>query len=226
MHGYRCFPGTGHALYDHIVVGRFTDDVVLLLLDGRYDFSQHRLLVLCQVFSQELVIGNHLGIVIIQKLSVFNFIGSLHLQVDFYALACIMPAVRRRITALSQPVFIVGIRHRRPPVHYHPVGGILRYPAAADVEGFGLVKRLVTKNDSAEIWFLHGLFISCQRPLHVIMQCNRIIQDRVNLCIVIVVMLQHFIDVGLHACHFPAVVFHIVVNHCQRSGKIRFLFPL
>ena len=128
----RGFSRTGSSLNNHHLGSFVADDLVLLLLDGRYDFSQYRLLVLCQVFSQELVIGNHLGIVIIQKLSVFNFIGTLHLQVDFYALQCIMPAVRRRITALSQPVFIVGIRHRPPSRTYSgPAGPRWRPPGPA-----------------------------------------------------------------------------------------------
>ena len=120
MHGHRGFPRSRHALYDHVVVGRTADDIILLLLNGGDDFSQHGLLVFCQILRQQIVIGHHLGIVKIQQPSILNFIGTLSLQVNFDP-----SASRHGIAAFSKSVFIIGIRHRRAPVHHHPVSGIL-----------------------------------------------------------------------------------------------------
>ena len=120
VHGHRGFPRSRHALYDHVVVGRTADDIILLLLNGSDDFSQHGLLVFCQILRQQIVIGHHLGIVKIQQPSILNFIGTLSLQVNFDP-----SASRHGIAAFSKSVFIIGIRHRRAPVHHHPVSGIL-----------------------------------------------------------------------------------------------------
>ena len=55
-----------------------------------------------------------------------------------------------------------------------------------------------------------------------VMKRDRIVQDRVDLCIIIVIMRQHFINVLAHPGNFPAVVFHIVTNDGKCFCKILF----
>ena len=120
VHGHCGFSRSRHALYDHVVVGRAADDIILLLLNGGDDLTQHGLLVFCQILRQQIVVGHHLGIVKIQELSFLDLVGPLSLQVDFHP-----SSAGHRIAAFPQAVLIIGIRHRRAPVHHDPVGGIL-----------------------------------------------------------------------------------------------------
>ena len=129
MHRHCRFPGARHPLHDHIVIGRFPDDFVLFLLDGRYDLTEYRLLVSGKVFGQQIIIGNHLRIKIVKELSFFNLVGTLQLQIN----GKLLP-VGRRITAFSQPIFIICVGNRRTPINDHLVCCIFCNPASSDIQ--------------------------------------------------------------------------------------------
>ena len=120
VHGHRGFSRSGNALHDHVVVRRTADDVILLLLNGGYDLTQHRLLVFGKVLCQQIVVSHHLRIIKIQKLSFLDLIGPLSLQVNFHP-----SAAGHRIAAFSQTVLIIGVGDGRSPVHHNPMGSIL-----------------------------------------------------------------------------------------------------
>ena len=107
---------------------------VVLLLDGSYDFSQHRFLVFGEILHQQIVIGHHFRVKIIQQLSIFNLKGPLHLQINGNLLS-----LRGSIAALSQAVLVIGIGHGGPPVHYHPVRIVPGNAALPDIQRFLLL---------------------------------------------------------------------------------------
>ncbi len=82
VHGHSGLSGTCHTLNDDIVIGRFADDDILLLLYGGHDFTEHSLLIFGQIFGQQIVIGHHLAVKILQELSGFDLIGALSFQVN------------------------------------------------------------------------------------------------------------------------------------------------
>ena len=83
MHGYGSLPGSRNSLDNHVMIWGFTDNIILFLLDSGNNFSQYGLFVFRQIFGKKVIIGNHLGIIIIQQSAVLNFIGALHPQVYF-----------------------------------------------------------------------------------------------------------------------------------------------
>ncbi len=129
MHCHRGFSGSCHSLHNNIVVGGFPDNIVLFLLDGGHDLPQHGLFVFRQVFCQQFVIGHNFTVKIVQKLSLFNLISPLQLQVNVHLFVA-----GSQVAAFSQPVFIVGIGHGRPPVDYGLMCGVFGNAPLADVE--------------------------------------------------------------------------------------------
>ena len=170
MHGDRRLTGARHSLYDHIVIGRFSDDLILLLLNGSNDFSQHCLLVFCQVFCQKIVICHNLCIIKIKQLSFFDLIGSLQFQINFH-----LCAVRCGIAAFSKSVLVVGIGNRCTPVGYHIVSGVLCDATFTDINGLLLIKSFIMKHDSSEIGFVFCFLISFQGTFHMVMQSDGIV---------------------------------------------------
>ena len=77
VHGYGCLSGSGNTLYNDVVIRRFTNDVVLFLLDRRNNFAKNCLLIFRKILCQQLIIGNDFRIKVIEQLSVVNLISSL-----------------------------------------------------------------------------------------------------------------------------------------------------
>ena len=128
MHGYGCLPGSGNTLYNDVVIRRFTDDVVLFLLDRCDNFAQNCLLIFRKILCQKLIIGNDFRVEVIEQLSVVNLISSLQIKTDWK-----LPAIRCMIAAFPQSVFIVRICYRCTPVHNHLMRCILRNSSASDI---------------------------------------------------------------------------------------------
>ena len=82
MHGHCGLAGARRSLYDHVVLGLFADDFVLLLLDCGNDLAQHRLFVPRQIFCQQFIVGHHIRIVEVLQLIIFDLIGALPRQGD------------------------------------------------------------------------------------------------------------------------------------------------
>ncbi len=129
VHGYRGFSGTGHSLDNHIMIGRFADNLILFFLNRGYNLSQHSLFVARQIFGQQIIVGNHFTVKIVQKLSLLNLIGTFQLQIDIQRLS-----VRGLIAALAQTIFIIDIGHRRAPVYDCLMGSIAGDSSFADIE--------------------------------------------------------------------------------------------
>ena len=147
MHGNCRFPGSGATLHDHVLLRRFPDDGILLLLDRRYDFPEHCLFILRQIFRQKLIVRHHIRIVKIFQLIVLDLIGSLSVQVDLIGLL-----IFYRISTAAERILIVNRCHRRTPVDHDFIGDVFRNADPADVAGFVLFQILIVKINSAEIW--------------------------------------------------------------------------
>ncbi len=208
MHGYRGLTGACHTLYNDIVIGGLADNFILLFLDSGNDFPQHCLLVFGKVFGQQLIVCHHFAVVIIQQLSLFNLISPLQLQVNGN-----LSITGSGITAFSKTVFIIGIGHRGPPVHYSLMGGVYGYASLADIDALLLFQRFVIKVNSAEIGLRLCLLISLQCPLHLLVKRHAVFQQVNQFRIVIVEMVQHIINFFPHTSHPLAVDFQIVVDN-------------
>ena len=76
MHGHRGLSGARHSLHDGVVIGRFADNLILLLLNRGYDLAKHRLLVFGEIFREKLIICDHLAVKIIEKPSALDLVGA------------------------------------------------------------------------------------------------------------------------------------------------------
>ena len=56
--------------------------------------------------------------------------------------------------------------------------GITGNSSLANIKGFLLINRQILKHYSAEIGLFQGFFISYQRPLHMFVHGDRIVQNR------------------------------------------------
>ena len=63
--------------YNNVLIRQIPDDGILLLLDGSDDIAENRILILGQIFDQEVIIGGNIVIVIAVKLTIGNIIGTL-----------------------------------------------------------------------------------------------------------------------------------------------------
>ncbi len=170
MHGHRGFSRARHPLHNHIVIGGFSDNLILLLLNGGNDFSQNRLLVFGQILCKKLVVGNYLAVKKIQQLSAFNFISTLARQINRN-----IHIPRRPVAAFSQIVFVICVCHRRAPVHHRLMGGVPCYAAPADIKRLLLTGFFIAENDSAKVGLVFCLFIAHKRPLHVLVHRDRVV---------------------------------------------------
>ena len=78
------------------------------------------------------------------------------------------------------------------------------------------------KNNSPEIGLFQRLFIALQCPLHMGVHGYGIVQDRQDFRIVIMIMLQHFIDILLHLGNFLSIFPHVVTHDPQSFRQISF----
>ncbi len=207
MHGHCGLAGTGHPLDDDVVIRGFAYDVVLLFLDGGDDLSQDSLLVFCQVFCQQFVVGHHLAVVVIQKLSVLDLICALQLQVDGN-----LSVSRGGVAASAQTVFIVCVCHRRPPVDHSLAGGVPGNASFADVDALILLQHLVVKVNPAEIGFVPSPLVPFQGTLHLVVQRHAVLQEIDQLRVVIVKMVEHVVDFFPHPGYLSAVVFQVFMD--------------
>ena len=210
VHGYGCLSGSGNTLYNDVVIRRFTDDVVLFLLDRRNNFTQNCLLIFRKILCQKLIIGNHFRVKVIEQLSVVNLISPFQIKTDWK-----FSAIRCTITAFSQSVFIIRIRYRRTPVHNHLMRRIFCNSSSADIQGFLLLKRLIQKINPSKIRLLCCLPVTHQGKLHMIPHRYRVTQLRVDFYIIVVIVLQHFLNLLTHLTDFALVIFHITLHNIQ-----------
>ena len=147
MHGNCRFPGSSATLHDHVLLRRFPNDGILLLLDRRYDLPEHCFFILRQIFRQKLIVRHHIRIVKIFQLIVLDLIGPLSVQVDLIGLL-----IFYRISTSAERILIVNRCHRRTPVDHDFTGDVFRNADPADVEGFVLFQILIVKINSAKIW--------------------------------------------------------------------------
>ena len=77
MHGHGGLAAARHSLYDHALKGNITDDLVLFLLNGGNDISQHHVLILRQILDQQLVVGGHITVVVAIHDAIFDVESSL-----------------------------------------------------------------------------------------------------------------------------------------------------
>ena len=218
VHGNGSFSGSRHSLDNDVVVGGLADDIVLLFLDGGHNLSQHSLLVSCQVLGEQLVVGHHRTVKVIQKFPLFNLVSPLHFQVDLH-----LSVARGHVAALAQAVLVVDIGHRGPPVHHYLVSAVPGDASLADIEGFFLSQSLIVKDDSAEVRFFLCLFIPLHSHFHVVMQGNGVGQDDVNLSIIVVVVFQHLVDFRLHSADLLSIVCQICLDDRERLLQESFL---
>ena len=211
VHGYGCLSGSGNTLYNDVVIRRFTDDVVLLLLNRCDNFTQNCLLIFRKILCQKFIIGNDFRVEVIEQLSVVNLISSLQIKTDGK-----LPAIRCTIAAFSQSVFIICIRYRCAPVHDHLMRRILRNSSPADIQGFLLLKRLIQKINPSKIRLLCCLLVTHQGRLHMIPHRYRVAHLRVDFYIIVVIVLQHFLNLLTHLTDFALVIFHITLHDIQR----------
>ena len=78
------------------------------------------------------------------------------------------------------------------------------------------------KNNSPEVGLFQRLFIALQCPLHMGVHGYGIVQDRQDFRIVIMIMLQHFIDILLHLSNFLSIFPHVVTHDPQSFRQISF----
>ena len=211
MHGYGCFSGSGSPLYNDVVIRRFTNNVVLLLLNRRNNFAQNCLLIFRKILCQKLIIGNDFRVEVIEQLSVVNLISPLQIKTDRK-----LPAIRCTITAFAQSVFIICIRYGRTPVHNHLMCRILCNSSPADIQGFLLLKCLIQKINPSKIRLLCCLLVTHQGRLHMIPHRYRVAHLRVDFYIIVVIVLQHFLNLLTHLTDFALVIFHITLHDIQR----------
>ena len=211
MHGYGCLSGSGNTLYNDVVIRRFTDDVVLLLLNCCDNFTQNCLLIFRKILCQKFIIGNHFRVKVIKQPSVVNLISPFQIKTDWK-----LPAIRCMIAAFPQSVFIVRVCYRCTPVHNHLMRCILRNSSASDIQGFLLLKRLIQKINPSKIGLLCRPLITLQGRLHMIPHRYRIAHLRVDFYIIVVIVLQHFLNLLTHLTDFALVIFHITLHDIQR----------
>jgi len=84
MQGDRCLSTACHALYNNVLIRQIPDDGILLLLDGSDDIAENRILILGQIFDQEVIIGGNIVIVIAVKLTIGNIIGTLLMKINLH----------------------------------------------------------------------------------------------------------------------------------------------
>ena len=120
------------------MVGGFADDIILFLLDGCNDFSQHSLLVFGKVFRKQFIVCYHFAVVIVQKLSVFDLVGPFQLQVngDF-------SVPRRCVAAFAKTILIIGVCYRCSPVNYGLVGSVFENSPLTNVNTLLLFQQLI-----------------------------------------------------------------------------------
>ena len=93
---------------------------------------------------------------------------------------------------------------------------ILRNSSPADIQGFLLLKCLIQKINPSKIRLLCCLPVTHQGKLHMIPHRYRVAQLRVNLYIIVVIVLQHFLNLLTHLTDFALVIFHITLHDIQR----------
>ena len=84
MQGDRRLSTARHALYNNVLIRQIPDDGILLLLDGSDDIAENRILILGQIFDQEVIIGGNIVIVIAVKLTIGNIIGTLLMKINLH----------------------------------------------------------------------------------------------------------------------------------------------
>ena len=152
------------------MIGGFSNDFVLLLLNRGNDLAQNSLFVFGKILHQKIIVGYHFRVHIIEKPAVFYFEGSFKLQIDRD-----LAPVRGVITAIAEAVFVIGVGNRCSPVDHDLCRSVLCNAAFANVEGFCLIKLLIPENDSAEIGLVFRPFVSMKRTLHVLIESDGIV---------------------------------------------------
>ena len=159
MHGHRGLAGTRRSLHDHVVLGLFADDFVLLLLDRGNNLSQHRFFVPRQIFRQQFIVGHHIRIVEVLQFIIFDLIGALPRQGDV-----VFSLLLHGIRDIPQRGIVIYAGNGGSPVDDLGFRRIVSNNASSDIVDLVLFQLFVPEIDSAEI----GLFPCLLRPAQIL----------------------------------------------------------
>ena len=221
MHGDRRLPAACHSLYNHAAVRRLADNIILFLLDCGDNLAEHGLLVFRQIFCQQLIVRDHLRIVEVNQPIPVYLVSALPLQINR-----ILSSAWRKIAALSEPVFVIHIGNRRPPIHHKNMGRILHNTALSQIEGFlrTLAPAVVLLNiDPPEIRLFHCPQTFCKRDLHIFVHCDCVGELRKNLQIIIMVAFVHILDFRIHAPDLHLIHLSIGSYHLDAFSQMALL---
>ena len=168
---------------------------------------QAGLLIFGQVLGQDIIVGNGLGVKDILKLTIFNLIGPLQLQIDphFFTL-------RRMVTGSAKSVFIINICHRRPPVNDNGMDDILKNAAPANVISLLCIRRLIMEIDTPEIGLFQRPLIARQRAAEKIVHSIGVFQFIDQLRVIIVKVSLHIVDARPQSCHISFISDQIITD--------------
>ena len=219
MHCHRGLPAARDSLYNDIAIRGFADNLILFLLNRRDNLPEHRFLILCQILSQQLVVRDHLGIIIINQSVSFNLIGAL--PPKLYSADRMIGHLK---DTFAKTVFIIDIRNRSPPVNDQNRRRPVRHSALPDIEGLGLPP-LLLHVDSSEIRLLQRFPVLMQRRFHIVVHGNRIGQFRKYLGIIMAVAVIHILNLRVHDPDLLLIRFNIAPDHLNTGIQIRFFLP-
>ena len=218
MHCHGRFTGPCNTLNNDVMIRRFADNFILLFLNGCDNLAKDRLFILGKILCQQIIVGDHLTVKIVEQLARFDFISTFQFQINSDLFAA-----RRFIAAFAKTILIISICHRRAPVHHHPVRGIFGNSTSADIDGFLLVKRLVMENNSSEIRLCESFFIADQRSFHMVMHGHCIIQNCKYFRVIIMIMREHLVNIFLHTRHLVPIICKVILYDVKRLFKVSFL---
>ena len=137
MHRHRGLPAARHPLHENVVKRAFPYDLILLFLDRGDDIAEHGVPVFAQVFYQQFIICSHITVIKTLKTPLLNIVRAFEIQVDaVFASLSVAVAVRNAVCALSDLVFIIYARDRRPPVHDLYIGLIAQDTVFSNIDRF------------------------------------------------------------------------------------------
>lgn len=148
-------PDARRSLYDHVVLGLFADDFVLLLLDCGNDLAQHRLFVPRQIFCQQFIVGHHIRIVEVLQLIIFDLISALPRQGDV-----VFSLPLYGIRDIPQSGIVIYAGNGCSPVDDLRFCRVIRNDTSADIVDLVFFQFFVPEIDSAKV----GLFPRLFRP--------------------------------------------------------------
>ena len=186
MHGHCGLAGARRSLYDHVVLGLFADDFVLLLLDCGNDLAQHRLFVPRQIFCQQFIVGHHIRIVEVLQLIIFDLISALPRQGDV-----VFSLPLYGIRDIPQSGIVIYAGNGCSPVDDLRFCRVIRNDTSADIVDLVFFQFFVPEIDSAKVGLFPRLFRPAQILVHELETGICIVPQGLGLLVVLVEFLLH-----------------------------------